>query len=61
MPAEPSRAVFLSYASQDAEAARRICDSLRPGGAEVWFDADGGLAPPEGTTQSYFTNSRHKC
>jgi TolB-like protein/Flp pilus assembly protein TadD len=37
------RAVFLSYASQDAEAARRICDSLRAGGVEVWFDADGGL------------------
>ena len=35
---EPSRAVFLSYASQDAEAARRICDALRAGGIEVWFD-----------------------
>ena len=40
---EPTKAVFLSYASQDAEAARRICDSLRSGGVEVWFDADGGL------------------
>jgi len=35
---EPSRAVFLSYASQDAGAARRICDALRAAGAEVWFD-----------------------
>jgi TolB-like protein/Tfp pilus assembly protein PilF len=35
---EPSRAVFLSYASQDAEAARRICDALRAVGTEVWFD-----------------------
>ena len=35
---EPSRAVFLSYASEDAEAARRICDALRAGGIEVWFD-----------------------
>jgi TolB-like protein/cytochrome c-type biogenesis protein CcmH/NrfG len=35
---EPSRAVFLSYASQDAEAARRICDALRGAGIEVWFD-----------------------
>jgi TolB-like protein/Flp pilus assembly protein TadD len=43
MPADSSRAVFLSYASQDAEAARRICESLRTGGVEVWFDADGGL------------------
>lgn len=38
-----SKAVFLSYASQDAEPARRICESLRAGGVEVWFDADGGL------------------
>jgi TolB-like protein/Tfp pilus assembly protein PilF len=35
---EPSKAVFLSYASQDAEAARRICDALRAAGIEVWFD-----------------------
>lgn len=35
---EPSRAVFLSYASQDTEAAQRICDSLRAAGVEVWFD-----------------------
>ena len=43
MSESANRAVFLSYASQDAEAARRICDSLRAGGMEVWFDADGGL------------------
>ena len=35
---EPSRAVFLSYASQDAGAARRICEALRAAGVEVWFD-----------------------
>jgi TolB-like protein/Flp pilus assembly protein TadD len=35
---EPSRAVFLSYASQDAQAAQKICDALRAGGIEVWFD-----------------------
>jgi TolB-like protein/Tfp pilus assembly protein PilF len=35
---EPSLAVFLSYASQDAEAAKRICDALRAAGIEVWFD-----------------------
>ena len=34
----PVGAVFLSYASQDAEAARRICDALRAAGIEVWFD-----------------------
>jgi TolB-like protein/tetratricopeptide (TPR) repeat protein len=36
--ADPSKAVFLSYASQDAAAARRICDALRTAGHEVWFD-----------------------
>jgi hypothetical protein len=35
---EPSHAVFLSYASQDAEAAQRICEALRTAGIEVWFD-----------------------
>jgi TolB-like protein len=30
--------VFLSYASQDAEAAARICNALRAAGIEVWFD-----------------------
>ncbi|MGH8318868.1 MAG: TPR end-of-group domain-containing protein [Steroidobacteraceae bacterium] len=32
------KAVFLSYASEDAEAAARICDALRAGGIEVWLD-----------------------
>jgi TolB-like protein/Flp pilus assembly protein TadD len=32
------RAIFLSYASQDAEAAQRICEALRAAGLEVWFD-----------------------
>jgi TolB-like protein len=34
----PTGAVFLSYASQDADAAERICDALRAAGIEVWFD-----------------------
>ncbi|MBV8145228.1 MAG: TIR domain-containing protein, partial [Gammaproteobacteria bacterium] len=34
----PTGAVFLSYASQDAEAAQRICAALRSAGLEVWFD-----------------------
>jgi TolB-like protein/Flp pilus assembly protein TadD len=33
-----ARAIFLSYASQDAEAVRRICEALRAAGLEVWFD-----------------------
>jgi hypothetical protein len=35
---EPSHAVFVSYASQDAEAAQKICEALRAAGIEVWFD-----------------------
>jgi adenylate cyclase len=33
-----SGAVFLSYASQDAQAASQICEALRAAGIEVWFD-----------------------
>ncbi len=33
-----TQAVFLSYASQDTEAAGRICDALRAVGLDVWFD-----------------------
>ncbi|HEY0747809.1 MAG TPA: TIR domain-containing protein [Steroidobacteraceae bacterium] len=32
------RAVFLSYASEDADAALRICEALRAAGIEVWLD-----------------------
>ena len=35
---EPSHAVFLSYASQDAEPAQRVYTALRAAGIEVWFD-----------------------
>ncbi len=35
---QPSRAVFLSYASQDAGAAQRIREALRVAGVEVWLD-----------------------
>src|SRR5882762_2497938 len=34
----PAGAVFLSYASQDTEAAHRICEALRSAGVQVWFD-----------------------
>ena len=34
----PTGAVFLSHASEDAEAAARICEALRAAGVEVWFD-----------------------
>jgi TolB-like protein len=32
------KAVFMSYASEDAAAAERICASIRAAGIEVWFD-----------------------
>ena len=35
---ETSHAVFLSYASQDAEAAQKICDALRAAAIEVFLD-----------------------
>ena len=34
---DPSSAVFLSYASQDTEAAARLAQALRAAGIEVWF------------------------
>jgi adenylate cyclase len=41
--ADAGHAIFLSYASQDAGSAQRICDALRKAGVEVWFDTEGGL------------------
>jgi TolB-like protein/thioredoxin-like negative regulator of GroEL len=38
MLTEASRAVFLSYASQDAQDAQRVSEALRAAGIEVWFD-----------------------
>jgi TolB-like protein/cytochrome c-type biogenesis protein CcmH/NrfG len=38
MPPAPPRAVFLSYARDDGNAARRIAEALRAFGVEVWFD-----------------------
>ena len=40
MSAAENKAVFLSYASQDAEAVLRIAEALRASGVEVWFDKD---------------------
>jgi hypothetical protein len=37
-PARPKPTVFVSYASEDREAARRIGDALLGYGLEVWFD-----------------------
>src|SRR5215472_3851245 len=35
-----SRAVFLSYASEDAPATQRIAEALRSAGVEIWFDRE---------------------
>jgi len=35
-----SRAIFISYAHEDAEAARKVAEALRAFGLEVWFDAN---------------------
>ncbi|MSU22244.1 MAG: TIR domain-containing protein [Opitutus sp.] len=36
--ASTNKAVFLSYASQDAVTALRVCEALRAASIEVWFD-----------------------
>ena len=35
---DPGKSVFLSHASQDAEAAQQLCNALRAAGVEVWLD-----------------------
>ncbi|MDB6115704.1 MAG: invasion protein regulator, partial [Lacunisphaera sp.] len=35
---DSTRAIFLSYARDDAAAARRLAEALRASGLEVWFD-----------------------
>ncbi len=35
---DSQRAVFLSYASEDADSAQRMCAALRGAGIEVWLD-----------------------
>jgi TolB-like protein len=35
---ESKNAIFLSYASEDAAPAQRLCATLRAAGIEVWFD-----------------------
>src|SRR3954468_23313740 len=37
-PALPRPSVFISYASEDRTAARRLRDSLAAAGLEVWYD-----------------------
>src|SRR5476649_847278 len=38
MPEPANHAIFLIYAHEDTDAARRIADALRSHGIEVWFD-----------------------
>lgn len=37
---QPTKAVFLSYAREDTDAAKRIAEALRGFGVEVWFDQE---------------------
>ena len=37
-PTTFGRAVFLSYAFEDAAAVQRVAEALREAGVEVWFD-----------------------
>jgi hypothetical protein len=58
----PAGAVFLNYASQDAEAAQKICDAFRAAGIEVWFDkseAMSGIARSASRSQPPFVHIRH--
>ncbi|MSU53441.1 MAG: TIR domain-containing protein, partial [Opitutaceae bacterium] len=34
---DATKAVFISYAREDTDAARRIAEALRSHGVEVWF------------------------
>src|SRR5580658_2020106 len=38
MPESGHQAIFISYAREDTDAARRIADALERQGLEVWFD-----------------------
>ena len=53
----PTGAVFLSYASQDCEAALRICEALRAAGIEVWFDQSEPVVA--GSRQDPYENRSH--
>ena len=46
---EDNKAIFLSYASQDADAARRICDALRAAGLECGSTRASCAAATRGT------------
>lgn len=39
-PELPKPTLFISYASQDRDAARRICDTLIAQGIDVWYDEE---------------------
>ena len=54
-----TRAVFLSYASQDAEAATRICEALRAAGVEVWLDQS--TLRPGDAWDAQIKRQIHKC
>ena len=58
---DASKAVFLSYASQDADAARRICEALRAAGVEVWFDQSELVGGDRGIRRSASRSRSARC
>ena len=60
MSTAENKAVFLSYASQDAEAVARIAEALRAAGVEVWFDRTNSRAAMRGTRR-YGNRSPTAC
>jgi len=49
--AETQPAVFVAYASEDLDAARRLAEALRGAGCSIWFDKD-RLMPGQNWTRS---------
>ena len=54
---DPGRAVFLSYASQDAEAAQQLCNALRAAGIEVWSGSYPLVLESRGFAIEYYLQS----
>ena len=54
-------AIFLSYASQDTEAAQRICEGLRAAGIEVFFDLSELRGGMHGITRSESKSANASC
>lgn len=61
VPKMETGAVFLSYASEDLPAARRLHDALRQAGMDVWFDKAPGTLPPGVPWESMVQTGIERC